>query len=88
MEETLHYMALFRVFAQLDAGAKRLPGVSTILRFHQLLEANNLDSQIQATVNVKLIDRGLIKKTAQLATLFTLSNLLMVKKRVIWRPAR
>jgi IS5 family transposase len=59
MKEALHDMALFREFAQLDAGATRLPDESTILRFRHLLEANNLASQILATVNAKLIERGL-----------------------------
>jgi IS5 family transposase len=62
MEEALHDMALFREFAQLDAGATRLPDKSTILRSRHLLEANNLASQILATVNAKLIDRGLLLK--------------------------
>jgi IS5 family transposase len=62
MEEALQDMALFREFAQLDAGATRLPDESTILRFRHLLEANNLASQILATVNAKLIDRGLLLK--------------------------
>ena len=55
IEEALHDMALFREFAQLDAGATRLPNESTILRFRHLLEANNLATQILATVNAKLI---------------------------------
>jgi len=64
-------MALFREFAQLEAGASRLPHASTILRFRHLLEANNLASQILATINAKLIDRGLLLKegTALDATL-------------------
>ena len=55
-------VALFREFAQLDAGATRLPDESTILRFRHLLKSNNLASQILATVNAKLIDRGLLLK--------------------------
>jgi IS5 family transposase len=62
IEEALHDMALFREFAQIDAGATRLPDESTILRFRHLLEANNLASQILATVSAKLIDRGLLLK--------------------------
>ena len=62
MEEALHDMVLFREFAQLDAGATRLPDESAILRFRHLLEANNLASQILATVNAKLIERGLLLK--------------------------
>ena len=63
MEEALHDMALCREFAQLDAGATRLPDESTILRFRHLLEANNLATQMLATVNAKLIERGLLLKT-------------------------
>jgi len=55
-------MALFREFAQLDSGATRLPDESTILRFRHLLEANNLAFQMLATVNAKLIERGLLLK--------------------------
>ncbi len=62
MEESLHDMTLFREFAQLDAGATRLPDERTSLRFRHLLEANNLANQIFATVNAKLIDRGLLLK--------------------------
>jgi IS5 family transposase len=62
MEEALHDMALFRDFVQLDAGATLLPDESTILRFRHLLEANNLATQILATVNAKLIERGLLLK--------------------------
>ena len=71
MEEALHDMALFREFAQLDAGATRLPDESTILRFRHLLEAHNLAAQMLASVN------------AQLITLFALSNLWMVRKRIL-----
>jgi transposase, IS5 family len=62
MEEALHYMALFREFAQLDAVAKRLPYESSILRFRLYLEVNNLASQILTTVNANLIERGLLRK--------------------------
>ena len=62
MEETLHDMASFREFAQLDAGATRLPDESTIFRFRHLLEVNNLASQILATVNAKLIEWNLLLK--------------------------
>jgi IS5 family transposase len=61
-EGALHDMALFREFAQLDAGASRLPDESTILRFRHLLEANNLATHNLATENAKLIDRGLLLK--------------------------
>ena len=69
MEEALHDIALFREFAQLDAGATRLPDESTILRFRHLLEANNLASQILATVNANLIERGLLLKVPSQLTL-------------------
>ena len=62
MEEALHDMALFREFAQLDAGATHLPDEGTIFRLRHLLEANNLATQILATVNANLIDRGLLLK--------------------------
>jgi IS5 family transposase len=73
MEEALHDMALFREFAQLDAGATRLPDENTIFRFRHLHEANNLTSQILATVNAKLIERGLLLKAGTVvdATLIT-----------------
>ena len=56
---------------------------STILRFCHLLAANNLAVQMLATVNAQLIYRGLMKKTARLITLFALSNLRIVRKRII-----
>jgi len=62
LEEALHDMTLFREFALLDAGAARLPDESTILRFRHLIEGNNLATQILATVNAKLIERGLLLK--------------------------
>ena len=65
MEEALHDMALFREFAQLDAGATRLPDESTILRFRHFLEAHQLAIQMLASVNAWLIDRGLMLKTGR-----------------------
>jgi IS5 family transposase len=41
----------------------RLPDESTILRFRHMLEAHGMGQQILATVNAKLIDRGLMLKT-------------------------
>ncbi len=64
MEEALHDMAFFREFSQLDAGGARLADESTILRFRHLLEANNLAFQMLATINAKLIERGLLLKAA------------------------
>lgn len=63
MEEALHDIPLYREFARLDAGITRLPDESTILRFRHLLEQHQLASQILATVNARLIERGLMLKT-------------------------
>ena len=63
MEEALHDIPLYQEFAHLDAGMSRLPDETTILRFRHMLEANRLGQQILATVNAKLIDRGLMLKT-------------------------
>jgi IS5 family transposase len=63
MEEALHDIPLYQEFAHLDAGMTRLPDESTILRFRHLLEAHGLGQQILATVNAKLIARGLMLKT-------------------------
>ncbi|MGC9293651.1 MAG: IS5 family transposase, partial [Acidobacteriaceae bacterium] len=52
-----------REFARLDAGITRLPDESTILRFRHLLEAHDLGTQILATVNAVLAQRGLLLKT-------------------------
>jgi IS5 family transposase len=64
IEEALHDMLLFREFAQLDAGATRLPDESAILGFRHFLEANNLVTQILATVKAKLIKRSLMLKAS------------------------
>ena len=63
MEEALHDIPLYQEFAHLDAGMSRLPDETTILRFRHMLEAHGLGQQILATVNAKLIDRGLMLKT-------------------------
>ena len=63
MEEALHDIPLYQEFARLDAGISRLPDESTILRFRHLLEEHGLGQQILATVNAKLIERGLMLKT-------------------------
>ena len=63
MQEALHDIPLYQEFAHLDAGMTRLPDESTILRFRHMLEAHGLGQQILATVNAKLIDRGLMLKT-------------------------
>ena len=63
MEEALHDVSLYCEFARLDPGAMRLPDETTILRFRHLLEANNLSSQLLATINATLAARGLMLKT-------------------------
>jgi IS5 family transposase len=63
MEEALHDIPLYREFAKLDAGITRLPDESTILRFRHLLEEHDLGMQILATVNARLMGRGLMLKT-------------------------
>jgi len=60
IEEALHDIPLYQEFAHLDAGVSRLPDESTILRFRHMLKAHGLGQQILATVNAKLIDRGLM----------------------------
>jgi IS5 family transposase len=62
MEEALHDIPLYREFAKLDAGITRLPDESTILRFRHLLEEQDLGMQIVATVNARLMGRGLMLK--------------------------
>jgi transposase, IS5 family len=76
MEEALHDIPLYREFARLDAGITRLPDESTILRFRHLLEEHQLGQQILATVNARLIDRGLMLKTGTVvdATLIAAAN--------------
>jgi IS5 family transposase len=61
MEEAFFDTPLYREFAQLDEFA-RLPDESTILRFRHRLEKHKLASQILATVNEILIQRGLLLK--------------------------
>ena len=63
MEEALHDIPLYREFARLDAGITRLPDESTILRFRHLLEEHQLGQQILATVNARLMERGLMLKS-------------------------
>ena len=119
MEEALHDMALFREFAQLDAGATRLPqaqhpGVDWQVAMmpgkrRALNKSKTVDAlidkleRIKASIRAKVEHpfrvikcqfgcrktryRCLVKKTAQLTTLFALSNLWMVRKRMIQGPA-
>ena len=62
MEEALHDVPLYCEFAQLDAGATRLPDESTILRFRHLLEAHNLSAQMLTAINATLSAQGLLLK--------------------------
>ena len=62
MEEALHDVPMYREFAQLDAGATRLPDESTILRFRNLLEEHGLSPQMLATINANLSAHGLLLK--------------------------
>jgi IS5 family transposase len=61
MEEAFFDTPLYREFAQLDEFA-RMPDESTILRFRHRLEKHKLASQILATVNEILSQRGLLLK--------------------------
>jgi IS5 family transposase len=61
MEEAFFDTPLYREFAQLDEFG-RLPDESTILRFRHRLEKHKLASQILATVNEILSQRGLLLK--------------------------
>lgn len=63
MEEALQDIVLFRKFAQIDVDDTRLPDEHAIHRFRQLLESNNLLTQMQTAINAKLIERGLLLKT-------------------------
>ena len=54
MEEALYDTPICREFVGLDASEDNLPDKSTILRLRHLLEANNLNLQIWATVNATL----------------------------------
>ncbi len=63
MEEALHDVPLYREFAELDAGATRMPDESTILRFRHLLEANGLSIQLMAAINTILATKGLLLKS-------------------------
>ena len=61
MEEAFFDTPLYREFAQLQELA-RLPDESTILRFRHRLEKHKLATQILATVNEVLVERGLLLK--------------------------
>ena len=77
-------MALLREFAQLDAGATRVPDESTILGFRHFVEAHQLAIQMLASVNAKLINRGLMLKTG---TVIYVILLLRPHRTTIARPS-
>lgn len=61
MEEALFDMPLYREFVGLR-GMRRIPDRVSILRFRHLLEAHDLASQMLATVNANLSDKGYLLK--------------------------
>ena len=65
MEEALRDTPLYCKFTSLDAGITRLPDESTILRFRHLVEENNLNTQIMATINATVATKGLMLKTGK-----------------------
>lgn len=71
MEEALCDTPMFRELGGLDMDEKNVPYESTILRFRHLLEKQQLNLQILATVNATLTAKGLLLKggTAADATL-------------------
>jgi IS5 family transposase len=62
MEEALHDMPVFREFAKLDDGVKRLPDETTILRFRHLLEKHDLATDMLRVVNDLLQAKGLMMR--------------------------
>ena len=62
MEEALHDMPVFREFAKLDDGVKRLPDETTILHFRHLLEKHNLATDMLRVVNDLLQAKGLMMR--------------------------
>ena len=72
MEEALYDTSLMRRFAQLG-GHDAIPDETTILNFRRLLGTHQL---------AEAHYRGLAKNTAQLLTLFALSNLWMVRRHL------
>jgi transposase, IS5 family len=62
MEEALHDMPVFREFAKLDDGVKRLPDETTILRFRHLLEKHDLATDMLRVVNDLLEAKGLMMR--------------------------
>jgi IS5 family transposase len=67
MEEARIDTPLYRVFAQLNVGADRLPDAITILRFRRLLERHGLAQQVFVAVNELLAAKGLVVKSGPAA---------------------
>jgi IS5 family transposase len=63
MEEALHDTPVFREFAKIDQGMKRLPDETTILRFRHLLERHDLAPDMLRLVNDILGAKGLLLRT-------------------------
>jgi IS5 family transposase len=63
MEEALHDVPLFRDFAGLGGWDDRLPDETTILRFRNLLEKNDLAPRMLEAVNDVLRTKGLMLRT-------------------------
>jgi len=63
MEEALHDVPLYWEFARLDGATQRLPDETTILRFRQLLERNNLAADMLRLVADLLQHKGLMLRT-------------------------
>ena len=62
MEEALHDMPVFREFAKLEDGVKRLPDETTILRFRHLLEKHDLATDMLRVVHDLLQAKGLMMR--------------------------
>jgi transposase, IS5 family len=62
MEAALHDVPLYREFAGLEGPRRRLPYVSTILRFRHLLEMHELAGALLSAVNQVLQGHGLMLK--------------------------
>ena len=85
MEVALHDIPLYRQFVRLDAGITRLPNETTILCFRHLREAHGLGQQILATINAKLIARGLMLNTGTVVDATLIATPSSTKKGNQWR---
>jgi transposase, IS5 family len=63
MEEALHDVPLYREFAKVGEGMRRLPDETTILRFRHLLERHDLAPDMLRLVNDILMAKGLMLRT-------------------------